>query len=298
MRQTSVSASRAALTCIALCAATPLAAHDAQTVDDPSPSAPSTEPWYARLPLLAEEARRRGHELPLPFGGALVLTVLDDRKIEVTDVRIGVENDPAQSVSEFVDLGSTSEVFNANLKFDAWILPFLNVYAMAGYVHNESRTHARVTLLPGLIESETDIETSLDGVVGGVGLTLAGGYEQFYFVADCNYNRADLGFDDEFTALIASVRAGWNGRFGDLPLQLWVGVGNWDTAATAKGHGELSNGSRLVFEADQEPKTNWMYDVGANLEFSKRFQFVIDVGADFEGGMYAVLGPTWRFAAR
>lgn len=140
-----------------------------------------------------------------------------------------------------------------------------------------------MTLLPGLIESETDIETSLDGVVGGVGLTLAGGYEQFYFVADCNYNRADLGFDDEFTALIASVRTGWNGKFGDLPLQLWVGVG--------------PNGSRLVFEADQGPKTNWMYDVGANLEFSKRFQFVIDVGADFEGGMYAVLGPTWRFGA-
>lgn len=87
MRQTSVCAGRAALTCIALGAAAPLAAHDAQTVDDPSPSKPSSEPWYGRLPLLAEEARRRGHELPLPFGGALVLTVLDHRKIEVTDVR-------------------------------------------------------------------------------------------------------------------------------------------------------------------------------------------------------------------
>ena len=289
---------RALLGSIALCAAgSCLAADEAQTVSDPSPAeAVVAPPWYARLPLLADEARRRGHELPLPFGGALILTVLDDRAIEVTDVRIGVGNDPAQSVSEFVDLGSSSEVFNANLKFDAWLLPFLNVYAMAGYVHNDSTTQARVTLLPGLIESQTQIETSLDGLVGGLGLTVAGGYGQFYLVADCNYNKADLGFDDDFTALIASVRAGWNGRMGDLPLQIWVGVGNWDTAATAKGHGELPDGSRLVFEADQKPRTNWMYDVGVNLEINKRFQFVADFGADFEGGLYAVLGPTWRFA--
>jgi hypothetical protein len=46
-------------------------------------------------------------------------------------------------VSNFVDLGSTSQVFNANLKFDTWVLPFLNVYALVGYVHNNSTTHAR-----------------------------------------------------------------------------------------------------------------------------------------------------------
>lgn len=123
----------------------------------------------------------------------------------------------------------------------------------------------------------------------------AGGYEQFYLVADCNYNKADLGFDDNFTALIASLRVGWMGKFGDLPLQIWFGVGNWDTAATAKGHGTLPGGAELVFEADQKPHTNWMYDVGANLEISKQFQLVVDVGADFDGGYLVVIGPTYRF---
>ena len=85
------------------------------------------------------------------------------------------------------------------------------------------------------------------------------------------------------------------GKFGDVPLQLWLGVGNWDTAATAKGHGDLPSGGQLTFEADQKPKTNWMYDIGVNLEFSKRFQLVIDVGADFDGGYLVVIGPTYRF---
>jgi hypothetical protein len=145
------------------------------------------------------------------------------------------------------------------------------------------------------VEFDTDIETELDGVVGGIGMTLAGGYKNFYLVVDCNYDQSDLGFDNDFTALIASVRVGWNGRFGELPLQLWLGVGNWDTAATATGHADLPNGERLVFEADQKPHTNWMYDVGANLEFSKRFQLVLDAGFDFDGGYVLVVGPTYRF---
>ena len=252
-------------------------------------------PWHSRLPFLAEEARKRGHDLPLPFGAALVVTALDGRKIEVTDTRIALDDNPGQSISNFVDLGSTSKVFNANLKFDAWLLPFLNVYGLVGYVHNTSLTHAHVTVLPGSPGSETDIETKLDGLVGGVGLTLAGGYRQFFVVADYNYNKADLGFDENFTASIASLRAGWMGKIAEHPTQIWAGVGNWDTAATAMGHGTLEDGTKLTFEADQKPKTNWMYDIGINFDVSKRFQLVVDVGADFDGGYLFVIAPTYRF---
>src|SRR5262249_53392118 len=109
--------------------------------------------------------------------------------------------------SEFATLGSSSTVFNANFRFDTWVLPFLNVYALVGYVHNDSDTHLRVTLpvpgpLPGEIVREATIDTSLDGSVAGAGMTLAAGYKSFFMVADFNYNRADLGFDDKFTAKI------------------------------------------------------------------------------------------------
>jgi hypothetical protein len=267
--------------------------------DGPAQSQPDAAPRsHSRLPLMAEEARARGYELPLPFGAALVLTGLGNRAIEVTDVRVGIRNSP-QSVSEFLDLGSSSDVFNANLKFDAWILPFLNLYALVGYVHNESHTQARVTLpqpgpQPDLV-FETAIDTELDGFIGGGGLTLAGGYQDFFMVLDCSYIQTDMGFDDDFTALIASVRTGWNGKFGDVPTQLWVGVGNWDTAATAQGHTDLPNGATLVFEADQRPVTKWMYDVGTMVQFSPKWQLIGDIGVDFDGGYYVVVGPTYRF---
>ena len=272
---------------------------EAQESPPPSPAAAESK-QKSFFPLLAEEALKRGHELPLPYGGSLVFTALSGRQIDVTDVRLGLVGNPGVSISDFVHLGSSSDVLNANLKFDVFVLPFLNVYALVGYVHNESDTSANITVStpgPGGGDAvyERTVTTKLDGMIGGLGFALAGGYRNFFLVADCSYIQSDLGFDDDFTAVIATVRAGYRGKIGSLPLQIWFGVGSWDTAATAVGHTDLPGGGRFVFEADQQPHTQWMYDVGANLEFSKKFQLVADIGADFDGGYLLVVGPTWRF---
>ena len=265
----------------------------------PTPSAADSTP-KSFFPLLADEALKRGYELPLPYGGSVVFTALSGRQIDVTDVRVGLEGNPGVSISDFVHLGSSSDVLNANLKFDVFVLPFLNVYALLGYVHNESDTSANITVSTpgpggGDVVFERTITTELDGMIGGLGFALAGGYANFFLVADCSYIQSDLGFDDDFTAVIATVRAGYRGTVNSLPLQTWLGVGSWDTAATAVGHTDLPDGRRFVFEADQRPHTKWMYDIGANFEFSKRFHLVADVGFDFDGGYLLVLGPTWRF---
>lgn len=251
------------------------------------------------LPFMADEALKRGYELPLPFGVGVVLTGLVDREIDVTDVRLGIDGS-TQSVNDYATLGSSSTVFNSNLRFDTWLLPFLNVYAIVGYVHNESETDIQVSLpapgqLPGTVEYDTTVDTSLDGMIGGLGTTLAGGYKSFFAVLDFSYVRSDMGFDDAFTAKILSLRTGWQGKVNGRGLQVWVGVGDWDTAATATGHVDLDDGRRLLFEADQQPHTNWIYDLGANYMLSKRWQLFVDVGADFNGGYVAVVGPTWRF---
>jgi hypothetical protein len=248
---------------------------------------------------MAEDAIRRGYELPLPYGSALIVTGLVHRQIDVTDVRVGLGS-PVQSVSQFVQLGAHSNVFNANFKFDAWLLPFLNVYGLIGTVYNNSTTHALITVpqpgpRPGELTFEKEIPTHVNGTVGGAGLALAAGYESFFLVADANYIQSDLGFDNKFKGSIVTVRAGWNGRAGDVALQAWLGVGDWNTDTTVIGHVDLEGVGRLDFQADQKPHTPWMYDIGTNLQFSKRLQLVIDLGADLHGGFLIVLGPTYRF---
>jgi hypothetical protein len=260
-----------------------------------SPEPMTEKRWSSFLPLMSEEAAKRGIQLPLPFGVSTVFVTLFNRKVDITDVRVGVNGAPPRSVSRFVDLGSTTDiVFNANLKLDAWLLPFLNVYLLAGYVYNESTTHANITV-PGSPNFSTELKTTLSGFVGGGGMTLAGGYDDFFMVADANWVQTDLGFDDKFKALIATVRAGWNGRIESNPLQLWIGEGYWDTRNTAKGHTNVPGVGNIVFEADQGPKYIWMTDVGANLQIKREFLMVLDFGFDFHGGYAVVVGPTYRF---
>jgi hypothetical protein len=134
-------------------------------------------------------------------------------------VRIGVNGAPPTSVSQFARLSSTSRVDNLNAKLDAWILPFVNVYAIAGYVWNESDTRIEVELPPLLPGGPTrrrqvTIPTEIQGSVGGVGITLAGGYGPYFMTYDANLAQADLGFDNRFKAVITSIRGGWNGKAG------------------------------------------------------------------------------------
>jgi hypothetical protein len=174
------------------------------------------------------------------------------------------------------------------------------VYGLVGYVNNKTDTHALITIptpgpIPGQVQVEKVLSTQIEGVVGGIGAALAAGYKNFFFVLDASFIQSDLGFDDRFKATIATVRAGYRGKINDLPLQMWLGAGSWDTKATARGHVGLDDGRQLNFEVDQEPHTRWMYDVGSNLEIRKSLQLVLDVGTDFDGGYFVVVGPTYRF---
>ena len=93
----------------------------------------------------------------------------------------------------------------------------------------------------------------------------------------------------------ATVRGGWNGKIGALPLQLWTGVGDWDTGTTVTGHVNLEGVGQLNYEADQKPRWPLIYDFGTNLQFTKKLQPILDVGFDFHGGFVVVAGPTYRF---
>ena len=251
------------------------------------------------LPFLGEEARKLGHELPEPFGVGLVYYKLV-RDIKVTDLRLANDGGPPTSVSQFVDLGSGTDVKNINVKLDAWLLPFLNVYGIVGKVWNESDTTIDVTL-PPLVSGApgrrftTTVPTKLEGTVKGLGVTLAGGYKDFFGALDVNYAKADLGFDERFKATITSARAGWNGSAEGRPLRAWANVTYWDTFALAKGTVANPDGGLLTFEVEQGPKHPWTYGAGFSYSPKKWFDFNVDVGVDGHGGWYVAIVPVIRF---
>jgi len=264
----------------------------------PAP-APQPDRRSSFLPLMGEEARKRGIELPLPFGAGLVFYHLS-RDIEVTDLRVGRNGAPPVSVSDFAKLGARADVNNLNVKLDAWILPFVNLYAIAGYIWNESETSADVTL-PALAPGgnprtfHLDIPTKMEGSVGGLGMTLAGGYDDFFMTYDVNVAQADLGFDDRFRAVVTSLRGGWNGMAGARPLRAWTSVTDWNTFATARGTVPDPDGGTLSFEVEQGPRWRYTYGVGSQYAASPWLELAVDTGSDFHGGWYLALIPVFRF---
>jgi len=265
-----------------------------------SPTAiPKPEGWSSFLPLMGDEARKRGIELPLPLGAGLVFYHLS-RDIRITDVRVGRNGAPPSSVSEFAQLGSRADVNNLNVKLDAWILPFVNLYAIAGYIWNESTTRADVTLPPLLPGGSTrryqfEIPTQMEGSVAGVGMTLAGGYGPYFMVYDINLAQADLGFDDRFKAVVASIRGGWNGAAGSHPLRAWAGATDWNTFATATATVADPDGGTLAFEADQGPAYRYTYGLGSSFGAARWLELSAEAGVDFHGGWYLALIPVFRF---
>ena len=265
--------------------------------DDAAPAAVTPG---RKLPFLGDLARKRGIELPLPFGAGAVYYYVG-RDITVSDLRVGRNGAVPASAGDFVQLAATSSVNNLNVKFDVWVLPFVNVYAIAGYVWNESQTTFDLALPPlgpgGAVRPRrVTLPTSLNGSVGGLGITLAGGYGPFFLALDANAAQADLGFDDRFHAVVTSLRSGWNGKLGARPFRVWANATYWDTFATASGTIEdPDGGGTLRFEVDQGPAHPWTY--GAGLQYSHRRWLDVnaDFGTDFHGGWYVAIVPVVRF---
>ena len=270
----------------------------AQAEDD-EPAASTVTPGR-RLPFLGDLARDRGIELPLPFGAGVVGYYIE-RAITVSEVRVGRGGAPPSPVPDFVQLASSSSVTNFNVKLDVWVLPFVNVYAIAGYIGNESETTLDLTL-PALVPGaeprhrRLTVPTSIEGTVGGLGTTVAGGYGPFFLALDVNAARADLGFDDRFKAVVTSVRAGWNGRLGGRAARVWGNATYWDTFATAKGTVEdPDGGGPLSFEVDQGPAHPWTYGLGMQYSARRWLDIAVDTGVDFRGGWYVAIVPVIRF---
>lgn len=257
------------------------------------------ERWSDFLPFLKEEATKRGIELPLPFGAGFVLYHLD-RDIAVTDIRLARDGGTPTSVSRFAQLGSNSRVDNLNVKLDGWILPFLNVYAIAGYIWNTSETTVDVSLPPLLAGGSerahrVTIPTEIEGSVAGLGLTLAGGYGPYFMIYDASFAQADLGFDDRFKAVVSSVRGGWNGHAGSKPFRAWASVTDWNTFATARGSIADPDGGTLSFEVDQGPAYRYTYGVGVHYGLERWLELAADGGIDGHGGWYLAVIPVFRF---
>lgn len=255
--------------------------------------------WSDFLPLWGRQARAAGYDLPRPFGLAIGYMAqkqpfaVDDLTLESSGVSFDLRD--AVSVK-----GLTNEDRTSNVRLDAWLLPFLNVYAVATRTSGRARGTAIAGSVPGLLPDggvfPFDMHYSGRGYGGGV--TLAGGWRNFFGVLDSNYVTTNLDISSvNARSIVTSLRLGYRGALGPFRGSVWVGGMYEDIAQTfdipigSVGFGHILPGGRAVVA--ESPTTPLNAVVGARWRLTRGFDLMAEYGFGRRHSIYAT--ATLRF---
>jgi hypothetical protein len=260
---------------------------------------PSPNRWSSFLPIWGDAVREQGFDLPLPLGVSVNYIHLE-RDVDVEDIDISVDAGSRQSVSQLLQVSADSSVDVVISRFDAWVLPFLNVYTYGGWQWNKSNVEVAVTIpTPGPlpdIEFTVEDDGKLDGPVFGGGAALAVGYESLFLTSTVDFAFAKFDeFDSDFEGRVYGVRTGWNGEVGELPLRLWTGATYYDTATTIKGSVNVAGTGSVRYRVRQGPENPWNYLVGTNFGAGDRVDLTFEYGFNFRDVQSWMGGATYRF---
>ncbi|WP_414627521.1 hypothetical protein [Kluyvera ascorbata] len=298
---------------------TPLYGYQDDSQATPLPAKPAAavpEESHSVLPFLGDEARKRGYELPLPFG--VNINYMNIRQnIDVDSINFNGLSLKGHSLDNAfkINVGNTRERSKTEtVKLDAWLLPFMNVYGLVGYTDGHSVSQIGVDVLgphghsiplaPKYKNQLQNLGFQLDfkGTTYGVGTTLVGGVGNWFTAFDANYTqtRFDI-LDGSIDAFTISPRIGY--RFNTpgndtlhLPsgkLNLWVGTMYQDVQQEFKGSlSDLTMPSAALqdmvnlankdnkgrFDVKQHLSSPWNVLVGAQYELTRNFNVTTEIG--------------------
>ena len=275
--------------------------------------------WDHKLPFMAQKVIDLGYDLPLPYGLKVLYSDIEQDQI-LEELQVGFsggEKEPFEWVA-FENAISISETWQAI--GDAWVLPFLNVFAFIGDLKGDVILDVFLEG-NGLLEQkgidctrpgnlvicralqdqiiELPVESVFSGTNYGVGFNLAGGWKGFFFTVPVSFSWVDMDTTEvEGGAIIsASPRAGYllkMGNYGNLGL--FVGASYLDSDLTA--HGSLAipeTDETIDYIVDQSNTDKWNGVLGANWDITRRWSVLVEYNGFFgsRDSIFAAVG--WRF---
>jgi hypothetical protein len=250
------------------------------------------------LPFAADWAREQGINVPLPFGAGINLVYMS-RDIEVTDVNVQFLDQPPESISDFASFAVHNQTIISAVRLDAWVLPLLNIYGMAGYTATNSSLDARFTIDRPLHPPEDVVineQSRIGGPFIGGGATVVAGYGHWFVMGDGSYGYVSLDeFEGGIDYFFYSGRTGWSGTLDFGTWRSWIGFAYMmsEQTLTVIAPSEILGDIRV--EIDQRPVNPWTAQIGAGVSVGKRWEFVAEVGSNFDDAFIGVFSGTFRF---
>ena len=247
---------------------------------------PLTASAESRLPFMKDKVPG-GTELPRPFGIGIDFYTMDqDYDIESLSFDI-----PGVSLGDPSLLLVTNEVQHFDIKFDAWLLPFLNVFAIVGKIQSDTVIDLSNAPLQGLPFPLGKLPVDTDGTVTGLGFTLAYGNENWFTTVTVTETDTDLSgnFDSSIKSTTIQPRIGLvRGQW-----QYWVGGLYLDTEERHKGVVPLPILGNVPFDVVLGGSDEWNTALGARHVFSEHADLTFEVG--FGDRTHTLFNFTYRF---
>jgi len=251
--------------------------------------------WQTLFPFFGAGAEKRGYKLPHAIGVTTGF-YYGRRHIKVSDAKVAIGDFtiPADGLAK---IRVKSREKNWSVCLDTWVFPFLSVYALGGYTRQYTEAAIGVGILDrmryrrGAGSKEFKVQVNLTGITYGGGMTLVGGYKNYFAALDTNYTisalQGDLVFGNRLSpdvrALLCSLRLGWRKLLGVSQLSIWAGETYWDTTNTIRGNPDIPVLGKVGFSLQESTKKPWSTHIGTLIEITKTFQFMVDVGSNFSG---------------
>jgi len=168
-------------------------------------------------------------------------------------------------------------------RFDTWVFPFLNVYAMAATIDGSASDVAfKVNPIPGMppLPIPSTIEPSYTGHFYGIGMTLAAGYKQFFASYDINRQWATISiFETTVPAIAQGIRAGVHGKVNGANAAVYAGAFHLSL------RDEVLTGKNFIpglpdhsFSLVASPQSAWNMLVGGKIEVTRTFVVTAEAG--------------------
>jgi hypothetical protein len=231
--------------------------------------------------------------------GVGVNFVYMERDIEVTDVTVKVGSRPPESISDRANFDVANRTALSMVRFDGWVLPFLDLYVMAGEARTDTSLAASFEITPPIgdpIPVVVEQNSRVDGPVYGGGATLVVGHGAFFAMLDANFARSDLDlFDGTIDALLLSGRLGWFRDTGLGQWRVWTGLMYLDSSRTLTITTEIPVFGPTEVEVEQRPVNPTTLELGGSLSINRRWELLVEVGSNFDDAFLTVVSGSYRF---
>jgi hypothetical protein len=223
------------------------------------------------LPFMKDLAGDR--ELPRPWGVSLDFFTMD----QDYDIKSLTFDLPGVSLGDPSKIDVTNEVEHYDLKADAWVLPFLNVFGLVGRVSIDTLVDfSQAEITPPIPLGIVPV--SFDGTVWGGGFTLAYGTERWFTSVTTTFTSTNTSGDLDSKVTSTSVQP----RIGLLRngWRFWVGAMYLDTDEKHSGVFDLGlpGLNAIPFEIELASRDSWNYAVGGGYELSDRLSLTLEAG--------------------